>query len=112
MDRRGLLGSVLALSLAPAMVRAESLMRLSVPQLEFPSGIYNIGVSFYESGILHPENGFLCHRDESSALSSKNWTREQRQFVDRYCVSRNTVYHVQDRLSWWAERALERARAA
>lgn len=46
MDRRGFLGSILALGAAPAIVRADSLMRI------IPREAAVVGVEFFESDII------------------------------------------------------------
>jgi len=109
-SRRGLLGLVLAAAAAPAIVRAESLMKLSCPPIWMPPGITNLAIMYGhdDNVILYPENALLRHN--GSSLYPQHWSREQRQYVERYCAARNSFGQIQERRAFHEESKLRRAR--
>jgi hypothetical protein len=90
MDRRGFLGGILALGAAPAIVRAESIMRIS-PQIVMPTAAQIIAAACARLGL------FDCHVPISpaTALSAavEDWKIDS---SSSFYMYRGSVWAAQD----------------
>ncbi len=72
MNRRWFLGTMLALGAAPAIVRAESLMKIVVPKLILPNGGYTVGLRrLYGDGIHDDTNALQAFFDGLAVVDNR-----------------------------------------
>lgn len=95
MDRRGFLGSILALGAAPAIVRADSLMRiipLDAPILLMDGSCSPPGIQFYESSVLGPGDVYTIEGIFSDRGDLMRFT-----YGDTLRIRLPNTYRVRDR---------------
>lgn len=91
-NRRGILTGLSGLILAPAVVRAESLMKISVPMLRYP---YTIRIAHNECiGGYHNQSGtFEAHTLNAALRMMTAKTKNLQTIYEGSCVSMTSIVY-------------------